>query len=140
DNGATPLWLAAARASTRMTEKLLGAGANPNAALVSGESALMAAASRGSVDVVRALVTHGADVNAREMRGSQTALMWAIAEKRSEVARYLIEHGADVKTKSKVGLTPFLFAAQQGDLDSARLLAAAGVDISAPGPDGRSPL
>ncbi|HYR89495.1 MAG TPA: ankyrin repeat domain-containing protein [Terriglobia bacterium] len=140
DNGATPLWLAATRASARMTEKLLGAGANPNAALVFGETALMAAASTGSMDVVRALVTHGADVNAREIRGSQTALMWAIAEKRTEVARYLIEHGADVKTKSKAGLTPFLFAAQQGDLDSARLIAAAGADISAPGPDGRSPL
>src|SRR6266403_876730 len=135
-----PLWLAATNASGRMTEKLLDAGANPNAALVSGETALMAAASTGNMDVVRALVTHGADVNARENRGSQTALMWAIAEKRSAVARYLVEHGADVKTRSKAGFTPFLFAAQQGDLDSARLLAAAGADISAPGPDGRSPL
>ena len=140
ENGATPLWLAATMASSRMTEKLLGSGANPNAALVSGETALMAAASTGNIDVVMALVSHGADVNAREIRGSQTALMWATAEKRSEVARYLIEHGADVKNKSKAGLTPFLFAAQQGDLDSARLLAAAGADISAPGPDGRSPL
>jgi len=140
ENGATPLWLAATLASSRMTEKLLGSGANPNAALVSGETALMAAASTGNIDVVMALVSHGADVNAREIRGSQTALMWATAEKRSEVARYLIEHGADVKNKSKAGLTPFLFAAQQGDLDSARLLAAAGADISAPGPDGRSPL
>jgi ankyrin repeat protein len=140
DNGATPLWLAATRASARLTEKLLGAGANPNAALVSGETALMAAAATGNMDVVRALVTHGADVNAREIRGSQTALMWAIAEKRSEVARYLIEHGADAKSKSKAGVTPFLFAVQQGDLDSARLLAAAGADIGAPGPDGRSPL
>ena len=103
-----------------MTEKLLSAGANPNAALISGETALMAAASTGNVDVVRALVTRGADVNARESRGSQTALMWAIAEKHSAVARYLIEHGADVQTKSKAGLTPFLFAVQQGDLDSAR--------------------
>ena len=140
ENGATPLWLAATMGSSRMTEKLLGSGANPNAALVSGETALMAAASTGNIDVVMALVSHGADVNAREIRGSQTALMWAIAEKRSEVARYLIGHGADVKTRSKAGLTPFLFAAQQGDLDSARLLAAAGADISAPGPDGRSPL
>jgi len=140
ENGATPLWLAATMASSRMTEKLLGSGANPNAALVSGETALMAAASTGNIDVVMALVSHGADVNAREIRGSQTALMWATAEKRSQVARYLIEHGADVKNKSKAGLTPFLFAAQQGDLDSARLLAAAGADISAPGPDGRSPL
>ena len=140
ENGATPLWLAATMASSRMTEKLLGSGANPNAALVSGETALMAAASTGNIDVVMALISHGADVNAREIRGSQTALMWATAEKRSEVARYLIEHGADVKNKSKAGLTPFLFAAQQGDLDSARLLAAAGADISAPGPDGRSPL
>ena len=140
ENGATPLWLAATMASSRMTEKLLGSGANPNAALVSGETALMAAASTGNIDVVMALVSHGADVNAREIRGSQTALMWATAEKRSEVARYLIEHGADLKNKSKAGLTPFLFAAQQGDLDSARLLAAAGADISAPGPDGRSPL
>mgnify|MGYP003693777165 CR=1 FL=1 len=41
----------------------------------------MIAAGAGSLDAVRELVAqHGADVNAAEPRGGQTALMWAAAE------------------------------------------------------------
>ena len=140
DYGATPLWLAATKAGVAMAEKLLNAGANVNASLLSGETVLMAAVDTGNLDLVKSLLAHGADVNATENRGAQTALMWAVAERFSEVARALMERGADVHAKSKVGLTPFLFAVQQGDLDSARMLVAAGADVNAAAPDGRSPL
>jgi ankyrin repeat protein len=138
--GATPLWLATTKGSAAMTEKLLNAGANPNATLLSGETALMAAVTTGNIDLVKSLLDHGAHVNAKENRGKQTALMWALAERHPEVARLLMDHGADVRAKSKAGLTPFLFAVQQGDLESARMLLAAGADVNAAGPDGRSPL
>ena len=83
-----------------MVEKLLKAGANPNAAQWTGETALMTCARTGNVEAVKSLLAHGADVNAKETRRGQTALMWAVAEKHPEVARVLIEHGADVNAQS----------------------------------------
>src|SRR5205807_10045853 len=42
----------------------------------------------------------------------------------------LVKHGADVHVRSKSGFTALLFAAQQGDIDSARILLAAGADVN----------
>jgi ankyrin repeat protein len=61
-------------------------------------------------------------------------------KKHPEVARVLIEDGADVHARSKGGFTPLLFAAQQGDLDSARILLAAGANVNAATPDGDTAL
>lgn len=153
--GATPLWLAAENGSSAMIRTLLGAGANPNAALLSGETPLMVAARTGNVDVVRRLLASGANPNAKERTyGDQTALMWAISEKHPAIVDALLAHGADVQARTRVwtqtvkvstpaqnhpeyivdvqqgGNTPLLFAAQAGDLASARLLIAAGANVN----------
>lgn len=161
DYGITPLGLACVNRSAPMVEKLLAAGANPNAAKVTGETVLMTCARTGSVETVRALLARGADPNASENRGGQTALMWALAGKHSAVAGLLIERGANVNARSKTragleiavrygtggvadqlpyrepkgGFTPLLFAAQQGDIDSVRMLLAAGANINDAAPD-----
>jgi ankyrin repeat protein len=90
----------------------------------------MAAADRGSLDVVKLLLARGADVNAKEARGGQSALMWAVAENHPDIVRALVEGGADVRARSSGGFTPLLFAAQQGDVDSARILLDAGADVN----------
>jgi ankyrin repeat protein len=118
-----------------MVDALLKAGADANAALTTGETALMTAARTGSVKVVSSLLDAGADINAVEHRSGQTALMWAVAENHPEVARELIEHGADVHARSRGGFTPLLFAAQQGNLDSARILLAAGANVNEATPE-----
>ncbi len=61
-----PLSLAAANGNAVMIERLLSAGADPNAALPEGETPLMAAAGTGNVAAVKTLLAHGADVNARD--------------------------------------------------------------------------
>ena len=53
--------------------KLLAAGANPNAALPTGETALMTVARAGSLEAVNALLARGADANAAETAQAQTA-------------------------------------------------------------------
>ena len=60
---------------TTMVERLLAAGASPNAAPPTGETALMTAARAGYAAVVRALLVRGAHVSARESQSGQTALM-----------------------------------------------------------------
>ena len=149
--GVTPLWLACRNGNAAIIEKLLSAGADANASFSTGETALMTASNSGNAEAVKVLLSHGAKVNAKEPNLGQTALMWAAAEKHPEVVKMLIEHGADIHARSKGGFTPLLFAAQAGDLDSARILIDAGEDVNetAPShgqlaawgrPDGMSPL
>jgi ankyrin repeat protein len=123
--GATPLYAAAEQSDPAMAEKLLAAGADPNMAIMSGETPLMAAAGRGNVDTVRALLKGGANPNAQEAMGGQTALMWALSKSQSRVVEELVNHGADVQLASKTGFTPLMFAAQQGDAASTKILLSA---------------
>jgi len=149
DLGATPLWAAAQNGSEAMTRRLLEAGADPNLALLSGETPLMVASRSGAPGVVSQLLAKGATTNAAGARG-QTALMWAVAQKHPEVVKLLIAAGADVKQKSTplsqvMAVSPhgmlqynknvpfgadtaLMFAARAGDLESARMLLAAGAN------------
>jgi len=151
DLGATPLWTASMNGSAVMVRTLLQAGADPNLALALGETPLMAASRSGNSEVVSQLIDKGANLNARGARG-QTALMWAVSQQHPEVVRILVARGADIHARSdKSGqvmavpphgkpeynrMIPFgaetalLFAARVGDLESARLLLAAGADVN----------
>jgi ankyrin repeat protein len=151
DLGVTPLWPASENGSSAMVRRLLEAGANPNAALLAGETPLMVAARSGYPDVVEQLLAKGANPNAHGSRG-QTALMWAVSQKHPAAVKVLIAHHADIQLKSDVftdvmavpphgylgynkaiphgGETALMFAARVGDLDSAKLLAAAGAHVN----------
>ncbi|HEV3214863.1 MAG TPA: ankyrin repeat domain-containing protein [Vicinamibacterales bacterium] len=168
DLGVMPLSLACLNANAAIVEKLLAAGANPNATMA-GETALMTAARTGSVESVRALLVHGADVNAKEPARGQTALMWAASERHPDVVRALIEAGGNVRARSmsytmrvnyggqsnnggdvnnpvtpgdtqRGGSTPLLLAARNGDVESAGLLLTAGAGIDEALPDGMTAL
>ena len=139
--GATALYAAAAHPDPAMTVKLLAAGAEVNTPLMSGETPLMEAARRGNLATVRALLSNKADPNARETNGGQNALMWALSERHAAVAEELIKGGADIHSGSKTGFTPLMFAAQQGDVDSGRILLRAGAKPNDPQPKtGLTPL
>jgi ankyrin repeat protein len=69
-------------------------------------------------------------VNAKETRRGQTALMWALDQNHLEAVRALVEGGADVHARSSGGFSPLLFAAKQGDKETARILLAAGANVN----------
>ncbi len=168
DLAVTPLYLACANRHATVVIKLLEAGADANAIDSSGESVLMACARTGSAEAVQALLAHNANVNVKEPRRGQTALMWAVARQHPEVVQALIERGADVHARTQVttlvvsrgnryaqqnrtadailaevptgGFTPLLFAAQQGDVEAAGFLLAAGANVNEATPDGTSVL
>ncbi len=165
DLGSTPLHLACTNRSAAMVDRLLEAKANPNAKLVNGETVLMTCARTGEPKAVKALLVHGADPRAKEPEHDQTALMWAAAEGHPEVVGLLIEFGAEIRARSRIyiqtvvneqtqragreelnydvprgGSTPLLFAARNGDVESAKLLLAAGADANDSLPDGTSAL
>ena len=102
---------------------LLEHGADPNVRSgADAESALHVAVRRGqSADVVRALLAHGADVQARRADGS-TAWLLARRAGRDDVAALLEEAGA--ATQPLAPLDELLVACSRGDAEAARRLGA----------------
>jgi ankyrin repeat protein len=130
DFGMTPLSQACTNANAQFVRLLLKGGANPNLAIATGEFPLMTCAKTGSVDAVKMLIEYGAVVDAKEPAQNQTAIMWAVAERHPSVVAALIEAHANLIAYSKQGFTPLHFAARVGDLDTVKLLLAAGVDMN----------
>ena len=122
-------------ATRRSSEKLLKAGADAKATRWNGETALMIAAGAGSVEEVKMLLDHGADVNGAEPKQLQNALMWAASEGHAEVVDLLIQRGANVNAASKAGFTPLVFATLKNDAPSVQRLLAAGADPNYALPD-----
>jgi len=159
--GVKPLQLAAMNGNAAMLLKLIKAGADPNAPFTEyGDTALMMASRTGKTDAVEALLETGAQVNAKETWGGTSALMWAAAERHFGAVKVLLDHGADVNARSKFvpaangrgfegrtpvapergeaveefasgSLTPLMLAGREGDVESARLMIAAGADVNA---------
>ncbi len=96
DPDETPLMRAAAQGDLKTVQQLLSetTGTNVNALDQGGQSALIRACQnpKASPDVVKALISAGANVNLRSRNG-YTALTWALARNNSEVSRILRRSG-----------------------------------------------
>jgi uncharacterized protein len=168
--GVIPMQLAAINGNAAMIDKLIKAGADANATLTKfGDTPLMMASKTGKTDAIKVLLDGGAQVNAKESWGNTTALMWAVSEQHPSAVKMLIDRGADVNARSNFvpsangrgfegsspvtgaprqsaeenssgSLTPLMFAAREGDLESAKLLVSAGADVNALDGDGKDVL
>ncbi|HVG29331.1 MAG TPA: ankyrin repeat domain-containing protein [Pyrinomonadaceae bacterium] len=112
---------AAAAGETDALAEAIAAGADVNAAVDYGETALIAAAAGGHADAVRLLLRSGADVDAR--RGdSFNALSIAAFFGHKEGVRALLDYSADVTSRDRTGMTARGWALSKGHLEVANLL------------------
>ena len=139
-SGESPLMAAARTGRVQAVRALMAHGADVNAKQTAhDQTALMWAAGNRHPGVVQALIEAGADLEARSrVRVRRVYLPGRGASYRLSFEEH-IERG-DVEEREQGGFTPLLFAAQQGDAESARLLLAAGADVNITAPIGWSAL
>jgi ankyrin repeat protein len=138
----TPLHSAALSGTLEIARVLLDQGANPSVENDLGSTPLHEV-SQGTynsqehgVGIVRLLLEHGADVNARE-KNLFTPLHSAAFKGRLEIAQLLLDHGANAKAENDDRETA-LHVVSRGEYDSqdhgvgtSRLLLKHGVDVHA---------
>lgn len=128
EKGQTGMTLALRLDSLRALQALLGARTlNVNARNAQGETALMLAAIKGHLDIVKALLARDADVN----QTGWTPLHYAASgplPQQTDVVALLLEHHAYIDAGSPNGTTPLMMAAQYGTDACAQLLLSEGAD------------
>uniref|UniRef100_A0A3Q3AP59 KN motif and ankyrin repeat domains 1a n=1 Tax=Kryptolebias marmoratus TaxID=37003 RepID=A0A3Q3AP59_KRYMA len=125
--GYTPIMLAALAAVETMkdmniVEELFSKGDVNARASQAGQTGLMLAVSHGRMDMVRALLAHGADVNIQDDEGS-TALMCASEHGHVEIVKLLLaQPGCDATLSDGDGSNALSIALEAGHKDIAVLL------------------
>jgi len=142
--GTTALMMSATdRAKVQL---LLDSGANVHAASQQGRTVLfLAAMSNPSADVVRLLVTRGADVKVTDAL-KNTTLNAAAAGDDIGTIRFMLDAGVDANGAGVTGLSPLISSAYHRNLIAVKLLLARGADVNAvatvpslaPAPDPKS--
>ncbi|XP_018614732.2 KN motif and ankyrin repeat domain-containing protein 1a isoform X1 [Scleropages formosus] len=125
--GYTPIMLAALAAvetqkDMRVVEELFGKGDVNAKASQAGQTALMLAVSHGRMDMVKALLACGADVNIQDDEGS-TALMCASEHGHAEIVKLLLaQPGCDATLSDNDESNALSIALEAGHKDIAVLL------------------
>lgn len=103
------LWAAAKKGDAKAVEAVLARGVDVNAKTPYGATALFFASEKGHLDIVKLLLKHKADPNAKDTFYQTTPLVWALQAQRFDVATALIEAGA------KDANVALVFAARAGN-------------------------
>lgn len=117
------------------TRLLLKHGAKVSEASAGGNTPLIIASfACGSVEVVKELLSHGADLTAKNHAGAN-ALMAAAEAGDAAVVRVLLDHGADPNStarivESNLSISALMIAAQMGHMDCVKLLLERGADVN----------
>lgn len=139
--GFSVLYATAERGHLSGVQVLLAAGTDVNIQCGGylGEFALHAAVRQENVDVVRALVEHGSDVDAADKDGC-TALHLSVRWGGVGTIHALVQAGANVQTRDKAGVTPLHDAVRDGRLWLVDMLVEAGANVQARDEAGITPL
>lgn len=124
--GATALMYAALYGDVEFVNLLLEKGADPNLSNDLGSNALMWAA--GDLGKVRALIAHGANIDARSNYGYTALSVAAASPGNLPTVLLLLDKGADPKAVDKDGVGPLWLACARGDSEIVRELLRRGAD------------
>lgn len=97
----------------------------------------------GNIDVIKFLVSQGADVHAKNAKGETPLHYWAVRYGGNvEVGEFFISKGADVNAKDNDGVTPLHGAAydDNDDVVYVKYLVFKGADMNAKDNNGETPL
>lgn len=123
--GQHALYLAIRDQATRVVETLLAMPKlDIEARNSQDESALMMAALKGNLPLVKALIARNADVN----KPGWAPLHYASTNGHLDVMRLLLEHHAYIDAESPNGTTPLMMAAHYGSAAAVKVLLEAGAD------------
>ena len=89
---------------------------------------LMRASRKGHLEIVKALIAAGANVNIQH--NGRTALIYAIWLGHLKIVKVLIVAGADVNHQDNVARTALIYASESGYLEIAKALIAAGANVN----------
>lgn len=102
--GWTPLLVACEQGLTAISLQLIDAGGDVNAVLTGGDSrgksAIHLTSYYGGIEIVKALIEVGVDVNAEPQGGGLTGLHWAAYNKHIDLLEFLLESGADANIQA----------------------------------------
>lgn len=124
-NPGKELFKAVMKNDAAAVETLLQGGADPNAPVevMPGfrTSYLITAATNGNLAVVKALIQHKAQVNAKDA-GQETALMVAAGKGNREMVEFLLANGADAKAQDSQGNSVLTAAKASGNASVVTLI------------------
>ena len=121
-------------------------GLNARADRLFASTALVAAAMGGQIEIMRLLLTHGADVNAgTKSREGYSALIGAAENSHLAAIQLLLQHGAEVNARNRYGDTALLKAValkqvRSGNGQIVRILLEHGADAAIRDASGKSAL
>lgn len=127
ERGWTLLMIAANQGRADVAKALLEKGADPNATEPArGTTATFMAAFQGHNEIIRLLAASGADLNVKSPFDGASAIILACQRKKWTTVKTLVEEGADPVIKDGKGLTPFLYAAADGNTELVQFLESKG--------------
>ncbi|MBK4733338.1 ankyrin repeat domain-containing protein [Noviherbaspirillum pedocola] len=110
-----------------------------NGARYYGMTALTLAATENQQEMVKTLLSHGAEVDNGNVRG-QTALILAAQNGNVSMMKCLISRGANINHRDGEGMTALHRVVASGNVEAARALIRAGADIDIADGNGNTPL
>jgi ankyrin repeat protein len=142
NHGYTPLFFAAMNDELSAARYLLAHGADVDhvGADYNGASVLGEACYLGHMDMVKYLVSAGADINLRGGNQKMDPLFLALEGGHLDVAQYLLSAGADINLAAINGITPLNWAASMNKPEIVQLLLSHGADVDAADKSHNTPL
>ncbi|MCC7125484.1 MAG: ankyrin repeat domain-containing protein [Acidobacteria bacterium] len=128
---AAPVAEAARSGDLATIKRLLKEGADVNAALGDGTTALHHAALRGDAEAISVLLYAGANLRATTRLGGYTALHLASQRGHDAAVEALLKGGANPNQATQTGATPLMLASASGHVAAVKLLLANKAEVDA---------